>query len=285
MVAQDERDRPANVLEVQQSIARISQQAGEHTMGLTPGTPPNLYAQPTMPALRPDLTKGDAHAPTVVANAPLPQTLIGSQRAAAQPALSPWKTGFITLMGVILAISLGASAYALSVFNPAYGWALVTESLLALLLTLITGIGSTQVQSFTSRLIMLLTALVSLIASGTFAVAGSADVQALLFNPASLASTYINMFNLLFTGSLTIAAILSLYWLLHPYTMMQRIILFICFGLALACFLTQMGMPIENFIKHLLLLVGLIALVLGTLLATQLERVQKSAQITVKQAF
>jgi hypothetical protein len=67
--------------------------------------------------------------------------------------------------------------------------------------------------------------------------------------------------------------------------MMQRILLFICFGLGLACFLTQIGMPIESVVKHELLLLGLIALVLGALLATQLERVQRSAQIAVKQAI
>jgi serine/threonine protein kinase len=284
MVAQDERDRPANVLEVQQNIARISQQAGEHTVGLIPGTPPALYAQPTMAALRPEPTKVDAHAPTIVANASQPQTLKAPQRAAAQPTPSPWKNGFILLTGVILAISLGGSAYALRVFHPEYGWALVIESVLALFLTLITGIGSTMVQSMPSRLIMLLTALASLIAGGTFAAASSKDIQAWL-NSLAPANTYTDTFNLLFTGSLTIAAILSLYWLLRPFTMMQRILLFICFGLGLACFLTQLGMPIDNITKHQLLLLGLIASVLGALLATQLERMLKSAKIAVKQAF
>lgn len=284
MVAQDERDRPASVLEVQQGIVRISQQAGEHTVGLTPGTPPTLYAQPTMPAQRPDLTRGGAHAPTVMANTPLPQTPKAPQRTAAQPTHSPWKADFITLMGVILAISLGASALALRFFTPAYGWALVTESALALLLTLIAGIGSTMVQNMLSRLIMLFTALASLIAGGTFAAASSKDIQIWL-NSLAPANTYTDTFNLLFTGGLTIAAILSLYWLLRPFTMMQRILLFICFGLGLVCFLAQLGMPIETITKHQLLLVGLIALVLGTLLATQLERMQKSTQIAVKQAI
>lgn len=286
MVAQNERDRPASVLEVQQSIARISQQAGEHTMGLAPGTPPVLYAQPTMPAApHPGLSKVDAHAPTVVANAPQPQTLKAPPRAADQLTPSPWKNGFLVLIGVILAICLGASAFALSVFNPAYGWALVTESGLALLVTLINGIGSTLVRNATTRLIMLLTAFASLIASGAFAAASSKDIQALISTSATSATTYAETFNLLFTGSLTIAAILSLYWLLRPFTMIQRILLFICFGLGLACFLTQVGMPIEYIVKHELLLLGLIALVLGALLATQLERVQRSAQIAVKQAI
>jgi serine/threonine protein kinase len=286
MVAQDERDRPTNILEVQQSIARISQQAGENTMGLTPQTPqtpPTLYAQPTMPAQRPDRAKVDAHAPTVAVNAPQPLTHAATQISAAQPTLSPWKTGFITIVGIILAISLGASAFALSVFNTQYGWALVTESGLTLLLTLITCIGSTQVQSMASRLILLLTALVSLIAGGTFAVAGSVDMQTLLFGSVTSASAYANMFNLLFTASLAIAGILSLYWLLRPFTIAQRILLLILFGLALACILIQISSPLVSISKHQLLLPGLIALVLGALLATQLERVQKRAQVVVKQ--
>jgi hypothetical protein len=231
------------------------------------------------------MSKADAHAPTVAVNAPQPLTNAAPQISTAHPTLSPWKTGFITLVGIILAVSLGCSAFALSVFNPQYGWALVTESLLALLLTLITCIGSTLVQSMTSRLIMLFTALASLIASGTFAVAGSADIQSLLFNPASSASAYTGTFNLLFSASLTIAAILSIYWLLRSFTIAQRILLFILFGLALACILTQTVLQMESITKHLLLLLGLIMLELGTLLATQLERVQKRAQIAVKQAL
>lgn len=286
MVAQDERDRPASVLEIQQSFARISQQAGEHTIGLAPETPATLYAQPTLPAQHPAESQAAAHAPTVAVNAPQPPTRVASPLATARPTLSPWKTGFIALVATILLVSLAGSAFALSVFNPQYGWALVIESALTLLLTLIACTGSTLVQSTTSRLIMLFTALVSLIAAGTFAVAGSADLQTLLFRSVvASASSYTGTFNLLFSASLTIAAILSLYWLLRPFTTGQRILLLILFGLALACFLTQIGMPMESITKHLLLLAGLIASVLGVLLATQFERIQKSTKITVKQAI
>jgi serine/threonine protein kinase len=283
MVAQDERDRPANVLEVQQSLTRISQQAGEHTMGLTPEVPAALYAQPTLPAQRPAVSQAAALAPTVAVNAPQPPTLVVPPLSTARSTPSPWQIGFIALVVLILLVSLGGSAFALSVFNPQYGWALVIESVLSLLLTVIACVGSTIVQNTTSRLIMLLTALAALIAGGTFVIAGSADIQTLLFGSIVSASTYAGTFNLLFSVSLTIAAALSLYWLLRPFTTVQRILLLVLPGLALVSFLAQLGMPMESITKHQLLLPGLILLVLGTLLATQLERVQKSAQIAIKQ--
>jgi serine/threonine protein kinase len=283
MVAPDEQDRPASISEVQQSIAHISQQAGEHTVDLTPQTPPTLYVQPTMPVQPPATPKADAHAPTVAVNASLPPTRAVPQKPTAQAASSPWKTSFITLVGIVLAASLAGSAFALSIFNPYYGGALVTESALALLLALIAGIGSTMVQNTIARLIMLLTALAALIASGTFAVAGSADIQTLLFGSVPEASAYTNTLNLLFSACLVIAAVLSLYWLLRPFTIAQRILLLILSGLALACILIQTSLLPENIAKHQLLLPGLIALILGALLATQLERVQRSAKIAIKQ--
>jgi serine/threonine protein kinase len=284
MVAQDEQDRPASVLEVQQNLAKVSQQAGENTIGLASGAPSMPYAQPTQPVQHPTTAPIASHAPTVAVNRSPSPTIVASPLPTPRSTSSPWTTGFIALLVIILLASLGGSAFALSVFHPQYGWSLVIESMLAFFLTAIAGAGSTLVQNAVARLIMLFTALAALIASSTFAIAGSADIQLWLFGSTASASAYTATFNLLLSASLVIAAMLSLYWLWHPFAKIQRILLLVLPILALISFLVQAVMPMESITKHQLLLPGLILLILSTLLTAQLEHMQRSTPIAVKQA-
>ena len=281
MIAQDERARPASMLEVRQSLAKISQQAEEQTHGLDSTTPPTHYmqTQPGVSTHLPGTSKVDAQAPTVAVNAPAPLT---NTAPAPVRSSSPWKAGFFVLLGSILIMTLGSSAYVLNIFHPYYGGSLVAESIFALLLVLITCFADVISRDTLPRLISLCSALAALIASATFAVAGWGDLQIWLFGSLRNAVAYTATFNLLFTSSLAIVTILSLYWLVRPFAVVQRILLFLLFGLALGCILVQATMPLEVITKHLLLLLALIVLICGVLLVAQLERVQKKLDVAIK---
>jgi hypothetical protein len=83
----------------------------------------------------------------------------------------------------------------------------------------------------------------------------------------------------LFTAGLGATAVVSLFWLLRPFTWLNRLVLFVLFAGAAACLFIQypfsdLNSPGGNQgdIKHTLLLITLISLIQGTLLAVRAER-------------
>jgi len=85
----------------------------------------------------------------------------------------------------------------------------------------------------------------------------------------------------LFTAGLGTATVVSLFWLLRPFTWLNRLALFVLFAGVAACLFIQyrfsdLNSPGGNQgdIKHTLLLIALILLIQGTLLAVRAERVR-----------
>ena len=88
--------------------------------------------------------------------------------------------------------------------------------------------------------------------------------------------------NLLSTVGLVSASLLSLLWLTRSFSLADRIILLIVFGIAVAFALVQypfieFGNPATRLIKDILLQVALIVLTLGVLIAVQMEQVRAEA--------
>src|SRR5258706_16320725 len=90
----------------------------------------------------------------------------------------------------------------------------------------------------------------------------------------------------LFTAGLGTATVVSLFWLLRPFTWPNRLVLFVLFAGAAACLYIQypfsdLNSPGGNQgdIKHTLLPIALILLIQGTLLAVRAERVRSASSI------
>ncbi len=85
--------------------------------------------------------------------------------------------------------------------------------------------------------------------------------------------------NTVFSVGLAAAAIISLFWLARPFSIIDRIVLLTIFGVAAICTWTQYTSNDGEVLKHILLLITLIALIQGILIAAQMERVHNSRAI------
>jgi len=82
------------------------------------------------------------------------------------------------------------------------------------------------------------------------------------------------------TIGLAAAAIISLFWFSRPFAMTDRFILGVIFGVAAIFALIQFLYLDQDLLKHMLLLIAMITLILGTLMAAQMERVRAAASGT-----
>ena len=291
MVALDERQRPVSAAEVQQALIRISQQSIEATGGLAPSTAANyvsLASAPTQystpaptPAPLPTTIQSPVRPASAATNIPTTSPVMG-QAAAALPVqpqakqdfASLWTRPFMTFFGLILVLTIGISLVVLNVVNKSDH---VVELALSLLFVLVAaGMGS-RVRGILPRSALLLSALAVLVSGFTFATQALNDFASLsILNPP--------LPNQLLTLGLAAAAIISLAWLAQSFSLVHRAILLIVFGAAVACAFVQYNLSDFNTpgnsdgdIKHTLLIVVLILLTVGTLLATQMERVRKAS--------
>jgi len=180
---------------------------------------------------------------------------------------------FTTLFGLILILTAGGSLYA---FNFIGASDHLVEFGMAVLLLLLAFIASAAMPNPASKSIPLFTGLAALLAGIAFVLqAAPISRQPLSTTLAPLLQFFV--LNRLFTAGLAIAIIISLLWLTRPFAVVDRIVLLMIFGIAGVCTVIQYSFNDPVIVKHVLLLVILILLILGTLVASQMERVRASA--------
>jgi serine/threonine protein kinase len=276
LLALDERQRPASAVEVGQALVKISRQAAEDTRSMSPAmnpaTAPTQYGK-LLPT--PGANQGPLVLPPTAAVGPSAQS---ASRAVPQKAdvsysfVHIWTLPFSALFGLILILTTGGSLYA---FNFIGGSDHLVEFGMAILLLLLTFIAGVAMPGLASKSISLFTGLAALLAGLAFILQASPFArQPLSTTPSSLLQFAV--LNQLFTAGLALAAIISLLWLTRPFSVVDRIVLLLIFGIAGVCTAMQYSFDDLVVVKHVLLLVVLIMLILGTLVASQMERVRTS---------
>src|SRR6266487_295400 len=286
MVAQDEKQRPASALEVQKALIAISQQASDFTSALSPATAATQYIPSGTPA-SPPATREATPVVNSVPTVAVPPRAGGQQTAPAfplPPTATPhparvWTRGFITLFGLFFVLTVGSSLLAFTaVCNSDH----ITEAGIAILSGLVALGAIAVVRNTLSRSVLLITGLGALAAGIAFIIQTLPDIISVVgfvSAPACLAPTQqllipFSVLNWLFTASLAVASIISLGWLLRPFTLADRITLLVLFGIATCCAFVQ-TIFLDNIVtKHILLLLALITLLLGVLVAVRTERVR-----------
>src|SRR6266581_2320945 len=294
LLALDERQRPASAVEVGQALVKISQQAMEDTRSISPSmnpaTAPTQYGKlPPAPLSTqympptPGVNQAPLAFPPTAAVGPLAQP---ASRAASQAI--PQKTGisssfariwtmpFSALFGLILVLTIGGSLYA---FNVITGSDHLVEFGLSVLLLLLAFIVGAAMPGPASKSIPLFTGLAALLAGLAFILQASPFARQ---PPSSTLSSLLQfaVLNRLFTAGLALATVISLLWLTRPFAVVDRLVLIAIFGIAGICTVIQYPGGDGDVSKHLLLLVALITLILGVLVAAQMERVRTSTSGT-----
>jgi serine/threonine protein kinase len=282
MVSMDERQRPNSAQEVRQALLRIKQQASDDTTGLDPvmASAPTQYNSPLPTPIR-STNSTPTPPPTVPVSAPPaygqlpPSAPIPQSRTSSSASLAAvWTPRFIILFVLMLALSVVGSIVAFNIPNP-YGRSNpagldhAVELGLSVLF-IVVAIGATGfVRSRAAIAILLLTTLSTLLAAFAFLLQTVSDVQQ--------ASSYLVPVdpNLLVTIGLAAASLISLLWLLRPFTLIDRIVLLLVFGIAAIFAFLQYPRLDFDVPKHIYLLLTLILLIQGVLIAAQTERVRE----------
>jgi serine/threonine protein kinase len=282
MVSMDEQQRPNSAQEVRQALLSIKTRASDATTGLDPvmASSPTQYNAPAPTPVR-GSNPLSTPPPTVPVGTPsaysqLPPMATIPQVEASRPTSlgAVWTPRFIILFVAMLALTVVGSIIAFNIPNP-YGTANsagldhAVELGLSVLLILV-AIGATGfVRNRSAIAILLLTALSALVAAFAFLLQTVSDVQQ--------SSSYLVPVdpNLLITIGLAAASLISLLWLIRPYTLIDRIILLLVFGSAAICTFLQPSLIEFDVSKHIYLLLALILLIQGVLIAAQTERVRR----------
>ncbi|GAC1557316.1 MAG: hypothetical protein NVS2B2_14500 [Ktedonobacteraceae bacterium] len=260
LVAKDEQQRPTSALEVHHELSKIHQQAAGYTMQINPTLAATKYIQPA---------STQNYAPSTGSPTLNVSTISPSfNRASLLALLAPiWTIPFLTVFGLLLILTVGGSIWA---FNSINGSDHIVEFCLSMLLLLVAIVTATVLRRMILWSILLLVALAALISGTAFLVQATPDLQTAM---ASIVSTVSP--NTLLTDGLALAAITSLFWLIRPFTWIDRILIFIVFGTALVCTFLQFFYRDGDVLKHILLLIALITLIQGVPLAAQIEHVRK----------
>jgi serine/threonine protein kinase len=294
LVAQNEWERPTSAREVQQALMRMSQEASAHTSTvlppMTPATPapainpasaPTQYASPAIGSNdnRAGAAPGSSTTPVMPsASSSIPSPRQQIPTIPAFPAVtkvapsitSIWTMPFILVFGVFLVLTIGSGLYVLNVLYPILsGYPLLLEAGLSLLLLLVASTASIMIHGLIPRGILSITSIAALVSGITFLGIGLTGLSAIT---SVLSPVNLNI-------GLIVATVVSLLWLVRPFRVLDRVILAVPFGIALTCVLIQPQQPSltpspGTVQSHILLLVALIALIQGTLLAVQTERVR-----------
>jgi serine/threonine protein kinase len=294
MLAKNEQDRPASAIEVKQELANIRQHAIDDTRAISPtllptATPtPNVASSPVLAATQyaqpvPFSNKGSSTLPPTRAVASSIPNYSGRATAVPSTAVSGpifariWTRPFSIVFLILLVATVGGSILAFNIPHP-YGPSNIAGldhavefglSLLVLLVCIYEGI---LVRGSIPRSILALTGLSVLLPGFVSIVQTLFDVHSLvLILPEA---------NVLRTVGLVAAGLFSLIWLVRPFNLTDRLILLVVFGITVVCALLQSFFEeFGNFevLKHILLLIILIMLILGVLIAAQMERVRTGA--------
>ncbi|MGZ3621767.1 MAG: serine/threonine protein kinase [Ktedonobacteraceae bacterium] len=281
MVSLDEQQRPNNAFEVRQALVNIKQKATDATTGLDPvmASAPTQYNSPVS-STSPNNNPVPSQPPTVPVSIPPTRgqtvpTSHAPQRTNTASISSVWTRGFTILFGGMLALTVIASIIAFNIpqpygtINPNAGLDHAVELALSVILLFVAIAALWFVHNGAAIIILLLTALFTLGAVFAFLVQTLNDIHQQLpstFNPYIL--------NLFSTSSLAAASLISFLWLMRPYMLIDRIILFAVFGVAGICALLQYSGADSDISKHIYLLILLILLIQGVLIAVQTERVR-----------
>ncbi|MGZ6366279.1 MAG: serine/threonine protein kinase [Ktedonobacteraceae bacterium] len=281
MVSLDEQQRPNNAFEVRQALVNIKQKATDATTGLDPvmASAPTQYNSPVS-STSPNNNPVPSQPPTVPVSIPPTRgqtvpTSHAPQRTNTASISSVWTRGFTILFGGMLALTVIGSIIAFNIpqpygtINPNAGLDHAVELALSVILLFVAIAALWFVHNGAAIIILLLTALFTLGAVFAFLVQTLNDIHQQLpstFNPYIL--------NLFSTSSLAAASLISFLWLMRPYMLIDRIILFAVFGVAGICALLQYSGADSDISKHIYLLILLILLIQGVLIAVQTERVR-----------
>ncbi|HEX6481989.1 MAG TPA: serine/threonine-protein kinase [Ktedonobacteraceae bacterium] len=286
LVAVDEQQRPASALEVQQALIRIRQQASGDTIQVDPLSPvhaPTQYASPppVSPAAFNSPYPAPQFPPTVAVRSSasaliLPDITASDYRQGSATATkrgATWTAPFTTLFIIMLALTGGTSLLALNFINNSDH---AVEFGLSVVLFLVVIGASIFVHKFVPLIILIIGAFGCLAAAVAFLIQSAPPGLHLMDSLGQFVSP-----DNLFTGGLGAVAIVSLLWLVRPFTWLERLALFVLFGSAAICLFVQYSFSDMNArdgnqgdIKHTLLLVALIVLIQGVLLAARTERVR-----------
>jgi serine/threonine protein kinase len=290
MVAHDEWERPANALEVLQALQTISQHAGEHTSTINPAlVAPTNYIQPqsqpqlqtrpaASPAMQPVTVAVSPHAPTEQIHR-APPTIPTSK-----PQQAPvWTRGFVTVFSFFLALTVGSSLLALNFICPS---AQPLEAGFSFLLLGVIIVAAIRATGIVSRSILALTGIATLIAG--FALTNLAQLTfnnlvggvnlfggACQIQPLPLQTLQLD--GLLLAIGLIATGVISLYWFTRQTSQGNRLLLLITFGIAILSAILQILFAETDTLKHILLIIALIALIQGILLASQIARSKSTA--------
>ena len=282
LLALDEQQRPASAIEVQQALTKITQQATDNTRAISPTMPPTPLPQmspsPALAATQysrpaPPSNQGPPTGATVPSVPPVygGRPLVAPPAAPSEPIIARiWTPSFSIVFAILLVLSIGGSILTLN----AIGFDHLVELGLSLLLLGVIIFGGTRIRGPIPRGILILTGLAVLLFGFAFTVQTLFDLQ---LSPLTLPPA-----NLFRTIGLVAAGLLSLLWPARSNSLADRIILLIVFGIAVALALVQypfieFANPATRLIKDMLLQVALIVLLLGVLVAVQMERVRAEA--------
>jgi len=310
LVARDQQQRPESADEVKKILVRTSRQIVESTnISASPVVPaPQLLSPPaanlsnnSVPRISPTMPVNISMSPLTSAqinptlpsfsalplsnvSPPSPPTPRLSQVSPGRTPPSPsrnnssrppsiWKPGFFIMFGLSLVLTISGSTFALTaICNSSH---LVEAGISAIVVLLALGAGLVlrglipRSLLFSSGLFMLVTNLALITQTLTDKIQVAAESSSC---PPAVLNAHPQVLNLLLTGTLVATTIISLLWLTRPFTAVNRSILLIIFGIALACASLQYLFVDQNIAKHILLICALIALLLGNLLVTQMER-------------
>ena len=272
LVAMDEQQRPASALEVHHELIKIQQQAAEYTPQINPASAATKYMQPASaqnnvpPICSPTMEVNAASPPfTQVIPSALP-----CQGKSVSHFAPLWTAPFLTLFGLLLVLTIGGSTWA---FNYIDGSDHYVEFGLSMLLLLVAIVAGTVLHRLIPWSILFIVALAALVSGTTFLVQATSYIQSAMANILQTVSL-----NTLLTSGLAVAAIISLFWLTRPFTWVDRLLIFIMFGTAIACTFLQISYQDGDVTKHILLLIALITLIQGMLLAARMEQVRKATK-------
>lgn len=268
LVAMDEQQRPASALEVHRELIKIHQQAAEYTTPIKPASAATKYiptAQNNEQPIYSPVIEVKAASPSFNQVSPSALPRQGKSVSHFAPL---WTAPFLTLFGLLLVLTIGGSTWA---FNYIDGSDHFVEFGLSMLLLLVAIVAGTVLHRLIPWSILFIVALAALVSGTTFLVQATSYIPSAIANilpPDSL--------NTLLTSGLAVAAIISLFWLTRPFTRVDRILIFVVFGIAIACTFLQFSYQDGDVTKHIFLLMALITLIQGMLLAAQMERVRKA---------
>jgi len=293
LLALDEQQRPASAIEVQQALTKIRQKATEDTRAISPTLPPTPLPQmspsPALAATQysrpaPPSNQGPPTIPPTAATVASAPPVYGGRPLAAPPAAPSepiiariWTPSFSIVFGILLVLTIGGSIY---VFSSVCSSDHIVESSLSVVLLLIAVFTGMTIPGLVPRSILLFTGLAALLSSVVLIIQAILDIPNLAIPiitcPIPQEKSLI-LLNPSLTIGLAAAAIISLFWFRRPFAMVDRFILGMIFGVAAIFALLQFLFSDFDLLKHMLLLVTMIALILGTLVAAQMERVRAKA--------